>query len=224
MTKYNVAKVSGSAKDGEIFPSDELITAQKQTLKIILVTGQVESDASIAKGATDISSNIGLLKAVKADNPKAYILYKPHPDVLSGLRKKGQQEDETYHYCDELISHVSIAKVLGQIDEVHVLTSLAGFEALLRGKKVTCYGSPFYSGWGLTTDVNPLSRRTRKLNLDELVAGTLILYPRYVSRLTGYFTTPEHALDELLSWRKAENNYLSWWRKLFRVWLRLLAT
>jgi len=223
LTKYNVDKVSDSTDDSEIFPSIKLINAQNQQTKIILVTGQVESDASIKFGTTDISTNLDLLKAVKAANPKAYILYKPHPDVLSGLRKKGQKEDESYHYCDELISNISMAKVLEQIDEVHVLTSLAGFEALLRGKKVICYGSPFYSGWGLTTDINALERRTRKLSLDELVAGTLILYPRYVSRLTGYFTTPEQALEELLLWRKAENNYLSCWRKLFRVWLRLLA-
>ena len=34
------------------------------------------------------------------------------------------------------------------VDEVHVNTSLAGFEALLRGKSVTTYGDPVLRGLG----------------------------------------------------------------------------
>jgi hypothetical protein len=64
------------------------------------------------------------------------------------------------------------------------LTSLSGFDALLRGKPVTTYGLPFYAGWGLTTDkavfpASCLARRTRQLRLDELVAGALLRYPVY---------------------------------------------
>ncbi|MBK8579299.1 MAG: hypothetical protein IPN78_14060, partial [Candidatus Accumulibacter sp.] len=77
-------------------------------------------------------------------------------------------------------------------------TSLTGFEALLRGKSVTCYGQPFYSGWGLTVDVVPNPRRVRRLLLDELVAGALIEYPVYLSRQGVDLITPEQALDELL--------------------------
>jgi capsular polysaccharide export protein len=84
---------------------------------------------------------------------------------------------------------------------VHVLTSLAGFEALLRNKPVVCWGCPFYAGWGLTADREPLPRRQRRLALDELVAGVLLLYPTYVSRVSGHFTTAERALDELQAWR-----------------------
>jgi glutamyl-tRNA reductase len=64
--------------------------------------------------------------------------------------------------------------LLAQVDEVHVLTSLAGFEALLRGKPVATYGQPFYAGWGLTQDCYPLQRRTRRLSLDELRACAYI--------------------------------------------------
>jgi capsular polysaccharide export protein len=108
------------------------------------------------------------------------------------------------------------------VDEVHVLTSLAGFEALLRGKRVVTYGQPFYAGWGLTLDMAPPPRRTRRLTLDELVAGALILYPTYVSRTTNRFTTPERALDELLSWREEGTSGLPIWRKVMRLVLRKL--
>ncbi len=221
LTKYNVTAVPKNVATD--FPSTELLQAQEQGQNIILVAGQVETDASIRFATTNIKTNIGLLTAVKQANPKAYIIYKPHPDVVSGLRKSGQGEIETKHVCTEVITHVAMGKILDIVDEVHVLTSLTGFEALLRNKRVTCYGSPFYSGWGLTHDLQTLNRRSRSLNLDELIAGTLILYPRYISRTTGNFTTPEQVLTELLAWRTAENHTISSWRKLFRLWLGLLA-
>ena len=60
----------------------------------------------------------------------------------------------------------------------------------------------FYAGWGLTHDLVPL-----------------ILYPTYVSRTTGKFTTPERALDELLDWRQQQNG-VPLWRKSLRLALR----
>ena len=143
---------------------------------------------------------MSLLQSVRKANPSAHIIYKPHPDVVAGLRKKGEGEDEAVRRCNEVVTDTVMGELLTVVDEVHVLTSLAGFEALLRGKTVTCYGQPFYAGWGLTHDLVPLTPRTGRLTIDELAAGTLILYPTYVSRTTGQFTTPERALDELLEW------------------------
>jgi capsular polysaccharide export protein len=153
-------------------------------------------------------------------NPDAYVMYKPHPDVVAGLRKQGRGEDDAVRWCDEVVVDVSMGELLREVDEVHCLTSLAGFEALLRGKKVTCYGQPFYAGWGLTTDCVPVARRTRKLTLDELVAGALILYPRYMSRWRNELVSPEEALDELAEWRARNGGNTAWWRKAFRVVLR----
>lgn len=193
--------------------------------RVILVPGQVESDASIAFGAPEgvcqVRRNMDLLRAVRTANPDAWVVYKPHPDVLAGLRVRGLDEKRALQWCDEQVTDASMGEMLGQVDEVHVITSLAGFEALLRGKRVVCYGQPFYAGWGLTEDIAPVARRMRRLSLDELVAGALILYPTYVSRTTGRFTTPERALDELLAWREAGPTTLPLWRKILRVFLRL---
>ncbi len=184
--------------------------------RVILVPGQVESDASIRYGAPGIQTNIRLLQAVREENSNAYVIYKPHPDVVAGLRAKGKGEDSVQQWCDEFLVDVSIAQLLTEVDEVHVMTSLTGFEALLRGIKVTCYGQPFYSGWGLTKDIEPVSRRTRRLSLDMLVAGALILYPTYVSKITGKITTPECAIDDLLTWRAKTQSTLSLSRKVVR--------
>jgi len=196
--------------------------------KVILVPGQVESDASLAYGAPNIRTNIGLLEAVRQANPQGYIVYKPHPDVMAGLRAKGAGEDEALRWCDELVTDAAMGDLLMAVDEVHVLTSLAGFEALLRGKSVTCYGQPFYSGWGLTKDVIPSNpRRCRRLSLDELVAGALIEYPLYLSRMSDALITPEQALDELLTWRASSKAKAGvavlWWQKCFRIVLRLVV-
>jgi capsular polysaccharide export protein len=89
-------------------------------------------------------------------------------------------------YADEIVGEVPIASLIEMVDEVHVNTSLAGFEALMRLKPVTTYGVPFYAGWGLTRDRGPVpSRRTSVRTLDELVAAALILYPRYLDPATG---------------------------------------
>ncbi|HRD87083.1 MAG TPA: capsular polysaccharide biosynthesis protein [Accumulibacter sp.] len=182
--------------------------------RVILVPGQVESDASLAYGAPGIRRNVDLLRAVRTANPDAYVLYKPHPDVVAGLRLQGQGENDAERWSDEVVLDVSMGNLLPEVDEVHTLTSLTGFEALLRGKKVVCYGQPFYVGWGLTVDLVPPDRRRRRLTLDGLVAGALLLYPTYVSRTTGRFTTPERALDELVVWRDERPLLQPIWRRM----------
>lgn len=169
---------------------------------VILAVGQVESDASIAYGATSIQTNLSLVKAVRAEHPEAWVVYKPHPDVVAGARTEGQGERKIHQVCDEVAPNTLLADLLDGCDEVHVNTSLTGFEALIRNKPVTCHGLPFYAGWGLTTDKSDSGRRQRTLTLQELVAATLIEYPLYVSRETGRYTTPEHTLEELQQWRE----------------------
>jgi capsular polysaccharide export protein len=210
LTKYNVGAARWKRPRG--------------VRQVILVPGQVESDASIRFGAPGIHTNMELLRAVRKANPDAFVVYKPHPDVVAGLRAKGSGEDNAFDWCDEVVTDASMGEMLPLVDEVHVLTSLAGFEALLRGKTVVCYGCPFYAGWGLTRDVlQAFPRRNRPLTLDELVAGALILYPTYVSRRTGRLTTPEQALDELLDWRKQIGGSVPLWRKAMRVVLRCVV-
>jgi len=164
--------------------------------KVILVTGQVEDDMSIKFGAFGLN-NSDLLQMVKERNPEAYIIYKPHPDVLSGNRVGHIHKDITNICANEVQTNISIDSCIAVSDEIHTLTSGAGFDALLRGKSVFTYGMPFYAGWGLTTDYRTCERRNRALTLDELVGATLILFPRYISPKTGKFCEVEQTLQEL---------------------------
>lgn len=186
ITKYNVAA------------SSELATSLPRDRVIVLVPGQVEDDASVRLGGGDISTNLDLLIAVRRACPEACILYKPHPDVERGNRLGKIPDELTLRHADQIVRDVGMHHLLGIIDEVHTLTSLTGFEALLRGVRVHAHGGPFYAGWGLTTDFLDFPRRRRRLALDELVAGTLILYPSYFDWLTGMFCGPEEVCARLL--------------------------
>ncbi|RYY92333.1 MAG: capsular polysaccharide biosynthesis protein, partial [Comamonadaceae bacterium] len=162
-----------------------------QGRRVLLVPGQVEDDASIRLGCTDVRTNLGLLQAARRACPDAYIVYKPHPDVMSGNRIGKLALDAVRALADRIETRLSVVSCIDACDEVHTMTSLTGFDALLRGRKVVVYGQPFYAGWGLTHDVVgtgvALARRDRKLGLDELVAGALLRYPFYWDwELNGY--------------------------------------
>ena len=210
LTKYNVGKQAWQRP----------VAVAQRGQAVVLVPGQVETDASLRKGAPGIRSNMGLLKAARAAHPDAWLVYKPHPDVVAGLRGQGAGEDSATQWCDEVVLDAPMGPMLEAVDHVHVMTSLAGFEALLRGKPVTCHGLPFYAGWGLTQDAWPAPRRGRQLSLDELVAGALVLYPRYTSLATGEACTVEQAMAELLAWKARSKADVPWWRRLVRPLLR----
>ncbi len=206
VTKYNVGHGEWSRPAG--------------VARVILVPGQVESDASIARGGAALCTNMALLRAVREAHPDAHVVYKPHPDVEARLRILGQQEGGAGQWCDECVSDVPMECMLDGVDEVHTMTSLSGFEALLRGKRVTCYGQPFYAGWGLTRDISPIPRRSHVLSLDQLVAGALIAYPLYLDIRGRGLAEPEAALAALCEWKHRRQGRSPWWREAYRMILR----
>lgn len=161
----------------------------------ILVPGQVEDDASILTGASEVRTNLDLLHAARDANPDAVIIYKPHPDVEAGLRNG---EIEAREIADVVAERSDPAQLLDQVDALWTMTSLMGFEALLRGVTVTTLGAPFYAGWGLTTDLGSVpARRQARPDLAGLVHATLIDYPRYMDPVTGLPCSVEIAVERL---------------------------
>ncbi len=178
LSKYNIGH-----------PAPDLPTGHR-----ILVPGQVEDDASIRLGTSNIRTNLDLLRAAREANPDAVLIYKPHPDVEAGLRDGKIETD----LADVIVEGTDPATLLGQVDEVWTMTSLLGFEALLRGVRVTTLGAPFYAGWGLTTDLGAVpARRGVRPSLMGLVHATLIDYPRYLDPVTGQNCPVEIAVERL---------------------------
>lgn len=202
--------------------------------KVILVPGQVESDASIAGGSPVLKSNRELLQAVRAGNPDALVIYKPHPDVVAGARAGELPGESGEDLFDRQVTDIALPELLEVADELHTLCSLSGFEALLRGVKVVTYGLPFYAGWGVSEDLllakhSPLvagappfdrdailARRGRRLNIDQLVAGALIQYPVYRDPQSGDHIDVETAV-RLLERSRGRPAKREWGRALYRL-------
>lgn len=182
LTKYNLGTQPPALPDGHR----------------ILVVGQVEDDASIRLGSPDMQSNAALLARTRAENPEAVLLWKPHPDVSAGLRRGAVEAPE--RWADLTVEGTDMGALLRQVQEVWTMTSLSGFEALLRGIPVTTLGAPFYAGWGLTRDLGPVPARRlsgQRPTLEALVHATLIAYPRYRDPVSGLPCTVEVVADRL---------------------------
>ncbi len=196
LSKYN----SGGAVD------IERIYGPKDKPRV-LVVGQVEGDMSMIKGMSRQMTNNDFVRAVASENPDAQVIYKPHPEVLKGIRKKPKQSDpdDVRDICMVLDQDVALADAFESIDRVYTMTSLSGFEALIRGLPVSCFGMPFYAGWGATDDRETCSRRTQHRSVDEIFAAAYILYPRYRDPETGSELTFEAGLALLQEMKKAHD-------------------
>ncbi len=165
--------------------------------RVLLVPGQVEDDASIMRGSPVVRSNLDLLRTVREANPDACILYKAHPDVVAGNRRGAVPDAELAILADGCVNDANIIDCILAADEVHTMTSLSGFEALLHGRVVHCYGGPFYAGWGLTVDHFALPARGRPTSLDGLVHAVMLAYPRYVLPGMAGFAAAEQVMHHL---------------------------
>lgn len=197
ITKYNLEP----HRPVDWFKNDRLQAGRQ----VVLVPGQVEDDASIRFGcdAEGVCTNLGLIQAARAAFPDAFIVFKPHPDVGSGNRKGHVEPAQALRHADLIEQGASVVSCIEACDVVVTMTSLTGFDALLRNKQVVVHGRPFYAGWGLTQDRLPVPRRSRSLSLDELVAGALLHYPLYWDPVLRGYTSCEAVLRRLLEQRTA---------------------
>ena len=212
---------SGVGKYGAGLSASPTRTAAKT---YVLVPGQVEDDRAVLSGS-GVKTNVDLLRRVREERPDAQIIYKPHPDVEAGHRAGALSDEEALRFADEVVRDAAIGGLIAMADEVHVISSLAGFEALLRHKPVTTYGAPFYAGWGLARDLGPVpERRTAKRSVDELVAATLLLYPRYLDPISGLPCPPEILIRRIAEGSSAQaRGIVVQLRRLQGRWKKRLA-
>lgn len=180
VTKYNGgARMSADALYGE------------KTRKRVLVLGQVDGDASIRFGCPSGVTQTDLIHAAVAENPDCEVIFRPHPDIVNGVRPSAIDLESLSRVCRIVTTPASLSDAFKTIDKVYTLTSLGGFEAMIRGLPVTVFGYPFYAGWGLTDDRAGIDRRKRRLTIEQLFAGAYLLYPKYFDPATGAQSTFE---------------------------------
>lgn len=181
---------------------------------VVLVPGQVADDAAVLAGpwtaaAQESNINTLLLKAVRRRNPSAFVIFKPHPDV-ERLGRRGALDIADYNFgADHVARGTSLDMLFPLVSRIETYSSLAGFEALMRGLQVTVHGLPFYSGWGVTEDLENCARRGRSRSLDELVAAALICYPRYWDPVSGLPCPPDVVLDRLADLRQRPGSWMA---------------
>lgn len=200
VSKYNVGTVQPFTPPGD-------------GRSLVLVVGQVDGDASILTGSPVIRSNEALLWAVRDARPEAHILFKPHPDVVAGNRAGAISAECLASCVDSQVLDLGLTSLYPHVDELHTMTSLSGFEALVQGGKVTTWGQPFYSGWGLTEDRHPAPRRQRPLSLAALVYLTLVAYPRYIDWQSGLWMSPEQLIRQLAAQGHSSSQKASRWQR-----------
>ena len=156
-----------------------------------MVLGQVEDDRSITCNETAISTNRGLVARAITDHPGKSVYFKQHPDCLGERQRIGYVDLTDNEDVTQLDPAVTIIDAILAVDTVYTISSLGGFEALMRGKNVVTFGCPFYGGWGLTTDHVNFPRRTRNLSVLQLFYIAYIIYPTYFNPHNGQRMTLE---------------------------------
>ncbi|MCX2688519.1 hypothetical protein OO306_23630 [Pseudomonas sp. DCB_AW] len=152
--------------------------------KKILLIDQRYGDQSVKSGLGSDALFDQMLKDALRDFSDHDIIIKQHPDAIKGGKSSyfSNEKLEFTKYVDNvhlIRFDVNPFCLFDQVDQVFVMTSGMGFEALMAGKEVRCYGMPFYAGWGLTEDMQTCARRTRKATLEELFHIAYIELSRY---------------------------------------------
>ncbi len=200
MTKYN---------HQPIYVPDILKTKQHK----VLVIDQSFGDYSIIFGGNGKQKDFDkmLVDAVK-ENPNSLIFVKVHPDTLVERKKKKKgffaYDNTNYKNVILFAENINPVAVLKNVDKVYVWSSGMGFEALMCGKEVITYGTPFYAGWGVTTDRHPWfqtaelkKRRAKRRTVEELFYYSYVWYSHYVNPKTNKACSIDEAVDYLLEKR-----------------------
>ncbi|MBN1607765.1 MAG: capsular polysaccharide biosynthesis protein [Polyangiaceae bacterium] len=189
----------------------------------VIVVDQTLGDASVSLGLASSDSFDRMLDRALADHPDARIMLKVHPDTVAGRRRGYLAERDLPDRVTRVGAAVNPVALLKHAKHVYVVTSQLGFEALMVGKPVTCFGAPFYAGWGLTEDAVRVARRGRQRSVDALIAAALLVYPRYAHPVTGRRCEAEVIIEHLalqrLRFRENSRRFFclgfAWWKRLF---------
>ena len=145
----------------------------------VLVLDQTVGDASIRYGGASDATFHDMLVAARLEHPHARILIKTHPETQAGHRTGHYGPEDENEQVQLITVPVSPWALLDGAMAVYTVSSGMGFEAILAGHKPHVFGQPFYAGWNLTEDRQPINRRGRNLTRAQLFAGAMMLYPTW---------------------------------------------
>lgn len=172
--------------------------------RFVLIVDQTVGDASVEGALADVSTFHKMVRAARHENPDAMVVARLHPETVAGTKPGYTAGIASVPGLTIFAEPVSPWCLLELRPHVYTVSSQFGFEALMAGCKVTCFGVPFYAGWGLTDDRTDIpKRRTRKRSPDELAAAVYLRYAKYFDCWRRTPVTPETAADQLAFLRRS---------------------
>lgn len=163
-----------------------------------LIVGQCTGDQALKYTRGPFNNNVDLVVRVVDETSFGRIYYRAHPRNLTNPTELAEISRRAKGRVTILESGTSFIDVLRNRPRVATMTSGAGLEAAIRGCRVTCYSTSFYSNWGFTNDSTPCERRSNKLTVEDVF---LYVYTKYSTYLHPYSTntiTPLQALRGVL--------------------------
>jgi len=191
--------------------SGNIVLNSKQVDKhSILVVDQTANDNSIILGQCEEYSFEDMLKDA-LDRPNSEVYLKLHPETVEGAKGGNLTVIDKFRHMTNL--HIvdmqcNIISLIKQVDEVFVMTSGVGLEALIIGKPVTCYGFPFYAGWGLTKDRVIANNKRKRLTLEALVYAVYVTYSSYFNPETLEPCEMEEVIEWIINNKQYHSNVI----------------
>ena len=163
----------------------------------VLVVDQTRGDASITHARATAATFREMLVFAQEEHPGARVVIKTHPETQMGLRPGHFGPEHAGGRISLLSDPVSPWRLLQGAIAVYTVSSQLGFEAVMAGHRPRVFGQPFYAGWGLTADENPVPRRKRVLTRAQLFAAAMILAPTWYDPCRDRLCSFEEAVDQL---------------------------
>lgn len=209
LSKYNHAVIDSLSGLG-------LRSADRQDR--VLVIDQTAGDASILGAGAGSYTFDQMLRTAATENPEAEILLRVHPETMLG-HKAGNFSAVRLESLAERNAALGRCLAEGRLRltpepinpwellegcaKVYCVSSQLGFEALLSGCEVHCFGMPFYGGWGITRDrMVAAPPRRGPATLEAVFAGAYLDYSFYIDHSSKSLLHLHEAID-ILSQRRS---------------------
>jgi capsular polysaccharide export protein len=191
----------------------------------VLLADQTRGDASIRHGAASPATFAAMLAGARAMHPDTRIVIKTHPETAAGLRAGHFGPADLDRRTTILTDPVPPFALIDRAQTVHVVTSHLGWEAVMAGHRPVVWGQPWYAGWGLTDDRQPLPRRGLPRSAAHLFAAAYLAAPLWYDPCRDRLCAVEDVIDQLEAemrvWRDDHRGHVATGIRLWkRGWMQ----
>ncbi|MDJ1008487.1 MAG: capsular polysaccharide biosynthesis protein [Paracoccaceae bacterium] len=176
----------------------------------VLVVDQTRGDAALPDDAAARFED--MLEAAKDEHPGRRIVIRTHPETVARHRRGHYGPEHAGGNVSLSTEPIAPGRLFEAAAAVYTMSSTLGLEAILAGHAPRVFGQPFYAGWGLTDDEDPVPRRTRHLTAEQLFAAAMILYPVWYDPFRDRLCELETVIDNLaaraVAWRQDRHGWV----------------